>query len=136
MEEPDNGLPPVPVVLAAGDAVGDSVRHALWVIEEVDLACTGTEKACAFALTDPSYLLHEPLEVLDGPEWCERAGLPGSEWRATIVLAADWQGFSAGQPLDEVRQRDPCARCACCGWYPHALPRVCAAAIPLCLHTL
>jgi hypothetical protein len=38
-----------------------------------------------------------------GPEWCERAGsnLPGAAWRTTIVLAANWRGFAASQPLDE-----------------------------------
>jgi hypothetical protein len=84
--------------------VDASVRHALWAIDDEEaMPCAGQEElACAFALTDPNYLLYEPLEVLDGPEWCERAGLPGSEWRTAIVLAADWQGFSAGQSLAEV----------------------------------
>jgi hypothetical protein len=40
-----------------------------------------------------------------GPEWCERAGLPGDTWRTTIVLAADWRGFAASQPLDEISVR-------------------------------
>ncbi len=95
--------PPVPVGLSARHAVDASVRHALWVIDEDDLEGTGEEdQVCAFALTDPQHVHYDPPVVVDGPEWCERAGLPGNEWRTAIVLAADWQGFSAGQPLAQV----------------------------------
>jgi hypothetical protein len=102
MAEPD--LIMVPVALAAEHAVGASVRHALWAIDdEEDLPSTGEDsQVCAFALTNPNYLLYEPLEVVDGPEWCEHAGLPGDEWRTAIVLATDWQGFAAGQSLAQV----------------------------------
>jgi hypothetical protein len=104
MTEPDEELPPVPVALAAQHAVDASLRRALWVIDRSEPGDQDAGVEHTFVLVSPDLVPHEPLQLLEGPEWCERAGLPGNTWRTTIVLSAAWRGFAAGQPLDEVRQ--------------------------------
>jgi hypothetical protein len=83
--------------------VDASLRRALWVIDQPEPGGQEEDVEHAFVLVSPDLVPYEPLQLVDGPEWCERAGLPGDTWRTTIVLAADWRGFAAGRPLEEVR---------------------------------
>jgi hypothetical protein len=107
MADPINELPPISVALAAQHAVDASLRHALWVIDRSEPGDQNAGVEHTFVLASPELEPYEPLQLLEGLEWCERAGLPGDTWRTTIVLAADWRGFASGQPLDEVC----CAAC-------------------------
>jgi hypothetical protein len=84
----------VEVKLALAHAVAERVRHARWLGGEEDM----------FVLCTPEYKHTQPSEMLSGPRWCELAGLPGAHWRSAIVLAADWQGFSAGQTLASLQE--------------------------------
>jgi hypothetical protein len=93
----------VPVVIAVAPAANSSLRHALWRIDQQCVSRAGENlQACNFVLTDDKHVQHEPRTVVDGPEWCERAAVPASEWQSAITLAGDWHDFSAGQPLAQV----------------------------------
>jgi hypothetical protein len=81
--------------------VDPTAQHAVWFPPCAGGPCGDGDHVFALATEDAK--LYEPWQLLLGSEWLQRAGLPAAwDWRNVIVLAIDWRGFTAGQPLAEV----------------------------------